>query len=52
MNKAYKVRLYPTPTQKKLIDKTIGCCRFVYNQSLDERIKVYEQLKDDKEKLY
>jgi len=35
-----------------LLNKTFGCVRFLYNQFLDERIKVYEELKDDKKKLY
>lgn len=52
MNKAYKIRLYPNKKQQELIDKTIGCCRFIYNQMLAEKIKVYAGLKDDKEKLY
>lgn len=52
MNKAYKIRLYPNEKQKQLIDRTIGCSRFIFNQMLAERIKVYEELKDDKEKLY
>jgi len=29
--KAYKFRIYPTEEQKILINKTIGCTRFVYN---------------------
>jgi putative transposase len=52
MNKAYKIRLYPNNKQKELIDKTIGCARFIYNQMLSERISVYQELKNDKEKLY
>lgn len=32
--KAYKYRIYPDKQQKELIDKTIGCCRFVFNYSL------------------
>ncbi len=52
MNKAFKVRLYPNKSQKHLIDKTIGSCRFIYNQMLNERIEVYEKLKDDKEILF
>jgi len=52
MNKAYKIKLYPTKEQKELIDKTIGCARFIYNQMLAERIKVYDELKDDNKKLY
>ena len=51
-NKAYKFRLYPNEQQEELINKTFGCCRFLYNRMLAERISVYEQLKDDKESLY
>lgn len=32
--KAYKFRIYPTKKQAELINKTIGCCRFVFNYSL------------------
>lgn len=38
-----RVRLYPTEEQKVLIDKTIGCVRFVYNQTLAECKQSYEQ---------
>lgn len=51
MYKAYKVRIYPTPSQASIIDRTIGCCRFIYNISLAERIEFYSNNKDDKEKL-
>ncbi len=52
MNKAYKVRLYPTEKQKAQIDLTIHSCRFLYNKMLAERIEVYENLKDNKDALY
>ncbi len=29
--KACKLRVYPTQEQKILINKTLGCCRFIYN---------------------
>ena len=29
--KSYKYRIYPNKAQKELIEKTFGCCRFVYN---------------------
>lgn len=32
--KTYKFKLCPTKEQKELINKTFGCCRFVYNYSL------------------
>ena len=34
MLKAYKYRIYPNNEQKVQIEKTFGCCRFVYNQTL------------------
>ncbi|MDT3425657.1 putative transposase [Paenibacillus forsythiae] len=34
IQKAYKFRIYPTPEQATLINKTIGCSRFVYNRFL------------------
>ena len=33
MLKAYKYRIYPNNEQKVQIEKTFGCCRFVYNQT-------------------
>lgn len=51
MNKAYKYRLYPNAEQAKLINKTFGCVRFIYNQMLENRIKIYEKYKDNREAL-
>ena len=51
-NYAYKIRLYPNKEQAILIDKTIGCCRLMYNLMLSERKYVYEKLKDDRDTLY
>ncbi|MDE5830927.1 MAG: helix-turn-helix domain-containing protein, partial [Clostridia bacterium] len=31
MFKAYKYRIYPNKQQNEQIQKTFGCCRFVYN---------------------
>ncbi|MDD6072895.1 MAG: helix-turn-helix domain-containing protein, partial [Clostridium sp.] len=39
MNKAYKFRLYPTGEQEELLAKTFGCCRFIYNIMLEEKIR-------------
>jgi putative transposase len=36
MNKTFKYRIYPTEEQKTLINKTIGCCRKVYNELLED----------------
>ncbi|MDF2644612.1 MAG: transposase [Paenibacillus sp.] len=33
-HKAYKFRIYPTPEQATLINKMIGCSRFVFNRFL------------------
>lgn len=52
MNKSFKVRLYPNKIQERLINQTIGNCRFLYNQMLNERIEVYENLKNNKKELY
>ena len=41
--KGYVLRLYPTDKQKELINKTIGCTRFVYNHFLDEKINDYKR---------
>ena len=49
--KSYKVRLYPNKQQIELINKTIGCCRFIYNKMLSEKIEIYKQFKDSKEEL-
>ena len=54
--KAYKLRIYPTDSQRELIEKTFGSTRYIYNDFLAERkskyeesktkISVYEQLKE------
>ncbi|MBR1413260.1 MAG: transposase [Bacilli bacterium] len=46
--KAYKFRLYPTNEQQVLINKTLGCNRFVYNYYLNKKIQLY---KDNKQSL-
>ena len=45
MHKGIRVRLYPTEEQEILINKTIGCCRFVHNQTLADCKQLYEQTK-------
>lgn len=42
ITKGLAVRIYPNSEQKILIDKTIGCYRFVYNQTLAESNQVYK----------
>jgi putative transposase len=43
VKKGIRIRLYPTREQEILIDKTIGCCRFVHNQTLADCKQSYEQ---------
>lgn len=52
MFKAFKYRLYPTSSQAEKINQNIGCARFVYNQLLDDRIKVYKETKQKSKKTY
>ncbi|MBQ8559512.1 MAG: transposase, partial [Tyzzerella sp.] len=42
MEKAYKYRIYPNKRQKELLEKTFGCCRYVYNHFLNKRIETYQ----------
>ena len=42
MEYAYKFRLYPNAAQRDLIERTFGCCRYVYNHYLAYRKEVYE----------
>ncbi len=48
--KAYKFRLYPNKEQQELINKTLGCTRFVYNTMLYEKEKLYKENKITKSK--
>jgi putative transposase len=41
MQKAFKVTLIPNRTQSELINRTVGCVRFVYNRFLALRKEVY-----------
>ena len=52
MFKAFKYRLYPTAPQAEKINQNIGCARFVYNQLLDDRIKVWKETKQLSTKTY
>ena len=54
VNRALKVRIYPSQEQKTFLDKSLGCSRFFYNYRLNEQIEFYkteiEPIKDN-EKL-
>ena len=52
MNRAFKYRIYPTDEQKMQIAKTIGCCRLMYNQLLDDCNRQLEESKTFKIKKY
>ncbi|MBO5572744.1 MAG: transposase [Clostridium sp.] len=41
-NRAYKFRIYPNSEQEVLMKKTFGCCRFVYNRMLSDKIEAYK----------
>jgi putative transposase len=43
MHKAFKFRIYPTKEQEILMNKTFGCCRFVFNHFLKKWNEAYEQ---------
>lgn len=43
MEYSYKFRIYPNKVQENLIQRTFGCCRFVFNHFLAERMEQYEQ---------
>ena len=45
MEHAYKFRLYPNREQEEQIQRTFGCCRFVYNYYLDKRRTAYKNEK-------
>lgn len=43
MEKAFKYRMYPNREQRKLLAKTFGCTRFVFNHYLAKRRDAYEK---------
>ena len=43
MEYSYQFRLYPNGKQETLIQRTFGCCRFVYNHFLAERQTAYKE---------
>ena len=45
MEKGFKYRIYPNKKQQELLQKTFGCCRFVYNHTLAYRKELYETKK-------
>jgi putative transposase len=45
MKKGLEVRLYPSKEQRVLIDRTLGCTRFVYNRVLALKKELWEDYK-------
>lgn len=43
MEYSYKFRIYPNAKQENLIQRTFGCCRFVFNHFLAEKAEQYKQ---------
>lgn len=44
-NKAFRFRLYPNKEQRILLARTFGCCRFLYNKMLADKIEEYKKSK-------
>ena len=45
MKKGLEVRLYPSKEQRVLIDRTLGCSRFIYNHVLGMKKELWEDYK-------
>lgn len=45
MEKTFEYRIYPNNAQKVLLQKTFGCCRYVFNKVLAMRQEEYKQNK-------
>jgi putative transposase len=43
VEKRYNFRIYPNAAQEAVIQKSFGCCRYVYNRCLAKRIEAYEK---------
>ena len=43
MRRAFKYKLIPNKEQAEMINKTIGCCRWVYNYALNRKMKAYQR---------
>ena len=42
MNKSFKYRIYPTKEQEIFFINIFGCCRFIYNKMLEDKIEYYK----------
>jgi putative transposase len=51
--RAFKYRIYPTRTQHDLLQRTFGCCRYVWNALLAEceaQYAIYKETQDPKDR--
>ena len=48
MLRGYKYRLYPNKQQEELINKSFGCCRFVYNLAIETKYLAYKYAAEPK----
>lgn len=46
VTKAFKYEIFPTNEQKVLLNKTFGCCRFIYNHTIARYKEEYDKVKD------
>ena len=43
MIKSVKLRIYPNKSQIRIINGTLGCCRYIYNKYIESNIASYEK---------
>ena len=43
MIKTVKLRIYPNKSQIKIINGTLGCCRYIYNKYIESNIESYKK---------
>ena len=43
MNKAFKFRIFPNEEQKKKIENTFDCVRFIFNKMLEDKLAYYNE---------
>lgn len=41
--RGFKFRIYPNKSQKELIEKTFGCCRWYWNRALHDNVEYYKE---------
>lgn len=43
--RTYKYKIMPTYKQQECLNKAFGCCRFIYNWGLEQKVQTYKQTK-------